>query len=156
MQLYLVRHGEAYSSEEQFERPLNPRGHKDVEQIANFLKHQNCQIQKIFHSEKLRAIETAQIIANILGLTNHLFLMPSLDPEEEVYRLLGDIHEVTTNTLMVGHLPNLALVSNFLITGNMNKSSISFVPAGAACFEFQDNVWVLKWSVDPASILFQF
>lgn len=152
MKLYLVRHGEAYSNEERFERPLNPRGQNEVLQIANFLRNEHCLIEKIYHSEKLRAIETAEIIANTLALTNKLQILPSLDPDEEVFRLIGDIHEFSQNTLIVGHLPNLALLSSFMIYGNMTTPSVSFLTATTACFELNNNSWQLKWSIDPQSL----
>jgi len=152
MDLYLVRHGEAYSNEERFERPLNPRGRDEVLHIAEYLKDKNIQIDAILHSEKVRSIETAEIIANSLGKTNKLSMLSSLDPDEDVYRLIGDIHEFTQNTLLIGHLPNLALVGSFLLTGNINKPSISFSTATAAYFVQKDNLWTLQWTVNPSSL----
>ena len=152
MDLYLVRHGEAYSSEERFERPLNPRGQNEVLQIASFLKNEHCQIDAIFHSEKLRAIQTAEIIADTLGLNHKLKVLPTLDPDEDVFRLIGDIHEFMVNTLIVGHLPNLALLSSFIIKGNISTPSLSFLTATTACFEYKDEQWNLRWSVEPHSL----
>ena len=152
MDLYLIRHGEAYSSEERFERPLNERGKNDVSLIAKHLKDSNIQVENIFHSEKVRAIETAEIIADALNLTNKLAVMTSLDPDNEIFDLIGAVHELHYNTIMVGHLPNIALLSSFLITGNINKSPISFSTATAARFEYQNDIWTLKWSIDPASL----
>lgn len=152
MKLYLVRHGEAYSNEERFERPLNPRGQNEVLQIANYLKSLNVELTQILHSEKLRSIETAEIIAQTLGLTSKLHLLPTLDPDEDVYRLIGDIHEFTENILMVGHLPNLALLSSFILTGNITHPNISFLTATAACFDHNNDIWRLEWTVDPAQL----
>ncbi len=149
MDLYLVRHGEAYSSEERFERPLNSRGQNEVLQVANYLLSEHCQVETIFHSEKLRSIETAEIIANTLGLSAKLQLLPSLDPDEDVFRLIGDIHEFTQNTMIVGHLPNLALLSSFLLSGKISTPSLSFLTATTACLVHAGEEWKLKWSVDP-------
>ncbi len=152
MKLYLVRHGEAYSNEERFERPLNPRGRNEALQIGKFLKDEHCDVSRIFHSDKLRSIETAEIIANALGQPNKLHLLPTLDPDEDVFRLIGDLHEFTENILMVGHLPNLALLSSFILTGNVGRPSISFLTATAACFDHSNDNWRLEWSVDPADL----
>lgn len=152
MKLYLVRHGEAYSNEERFERPLNPRGQNEVLQLGNFLKSENCDVSHILHSEKLRSIETAEIIAKVLGLTSKLQLLPSLDPDEDVFRLIGDLHEFNENIMMVGHLPNIALLSSFMLNGNISQPSISFLTATAACFEEQNQLWRLLWTVDPAQL----
>ncbi len=152
MDLYLMRHGEAYSNEERFERPLNQRGRDEVTHIATFLKEKEINIQKIYHSDKVRSIETAEIIANTLGLTNKLSMLTSLDPEDDVYRLIGDIHEFNQNTLLVGHLPNLALVSCFLLTGNISKPSISFSTATVAHLVQNDNIWTLQWTMSPAAL----
>ncbi len=152
MDIYLMRHGEAYSNEERFERPLNQRGRDEVTQVANFLKNKAINVQCILHSDKVRSIETAEIVANTLGLTNKLAMLTSLDPEDDVYRLIGDIHELSQNTLLVGHLPNLALLSSFLLTGNITKPSISFSTATVVQLMQKDNIWSLQWTMTPAAL----
>ncbi len=151
MKLYLMRHGEAYSNEERFERPLNPRGKNEVLQMAIYLKNEASNVSRVLHSDKLRAIETAQIVANELGLIGKLQLLPTLDPDEDVYKLVGDLHEFSEDIIMVGHLPNLALLASFILTGNITSPNISFLTATVACFEKTDQ-WNLKWTLDPSSL----
>ena len=67
MRLYLVQHGEAMSKDENPERPLTAKGRKNVTKTAKFLKKKGIRVRKIFHSTKLRAKQTAQIIASLLG-----------------------------------------------------------------------------------------
>ncbi|MBI2790706.1 MAG: phosphohistidine phosphatase SixA [Gammaproteobacteria bacterium] len=152
MNLYLVRHGEAYSSEERFERPLNDRGKDEVQAIAQYLLTKDIKIKHIFHSQKVRAIETAEIIANTLGMMDKLAIMPDLSPDEDVYKLIGAVHELSESSLLVGHLPNLALLASFFLTGDIHSPRLSFSTASCALFEFQAPIWTLQWTIDPAAI----
>src|SRR3989344_5492080 len=70
-----MRHGEALSNTghiiscwpEKFNNPLTPEGKKQAKEGAKALKDKN--IDFIFSSDILRAMETAWIVAGILGIT---------------------------------------------------------------------------------------
>ena len=66
--LYLVRHGEATSEEQNPARPLTEPGAKEVEQIAAWFTSTKLPVDEIRHSGKLRAQQTAEIFAQYLGL----------------------------------------------------------------------------------------
>jgi len=62
MRLYLVQHGEAKREEEDPSRPLTENGRREVEIVAKFLSEAGIKIDKILHSGKLRAAQTAEIL----------------------------------------------------------------------------------------------
>ena len=66
MKLYLMQHGEALSPGEDSRRPLSARGRKETEKMASFLQSIGLELHSIWHSQKLRAVETAQILASYL------------------------------------------------------------------------------------------
>ncbi len=152
MELYLIRHGEAYTSEERFERPLNDHGKDEVLVIANYLSTKEVNVKHIYHSHKVRAIETAEIIANKLGMMDKLSMMPSLSPDDDIYNLIGAVHEINESSILVGHLPNLALLASFFMTGDIHNPKLSFSTASCALFEFQEPVWNFQWSINPSSL----
>jgi len=71
MKIYLIRHGQTTGDVEdryggEYEDHLSPEGIKQVRQLANSLKNKNIEI--IFHSSRIRATETAQIVSEILNV----------------------------------------------------------------------------------------
>ena len=62
MELYLVRHGEAMSPIENPDRPLTSKGRLDVEAMAGTLRKDRVRFRKLYHSPRLRAVETAAIL----------------------------------------------------------------------------------------------
>ena len=60
MRVYLVQHGLAKEKSEDAERPLSDQGREDVARVAGFLSlFEKPQPEKIIHSGKLRAAQTA-------------------------------------------------------------------------------------------------
>ena len=63
MKLYLVQHGEAHAKNVDPERPLTERGHGDVARLAAFLSRAGVRVERVIHSGKLRAEQTAGVLA---------------------------------------------------------------------------------------------
>ncbi|MES9849230.1 MAG: histidine phosphatase family protein, partial [Candidatus Thiodiazotropha sp.] len=59
MKLYLVQHGEACKKEVDPDRPLTDRGREDIDRLATFLKQAGIRPDRVVHSGKLRAMQTA-------------------------------------------------------------------------------------------------
>lgn len=148
MNLYVIRHGEAFSGEEDPERKLTASGKEKVIKLGHFLNVAGINIQHIFHSTKARAQQTAEIIAKNYANTKPSVLA-CLEPESDIKTLIYAIDKVENNTLLVGHLPNLELLSNFLLTGNFNTSTIAFSPSSIACFKREGSFWILTWLIEP-------
>ncbi|MCW3975868.1 MAG: histidine phosphatase family protein, partial [Candidatus Bathyarchaeota archaeon] len=67
MKLYLVQHAGAKKEEEDPVRPLSEKGWRDIDKILNFLKGKGIGVSKIFHSEKLRAKQTAEKLGEAIN-----------------------------------------------------------------------------------------
>jgi phosphohistidine phosphatase SixA len=63
MRLYLVQHGAAKTEAEDPQRGLTDEGRQTVERIAQFLAPLRLALDRIEHSDKLRARQTAEILA---------------------------------------------------------------------------------------------
>ena len=63
MQLYLVQHGASKSDSEDPQRSLTDDGRQTVEQMADLLSSLGLALDFIEHSDKLRARQTAEILA---------------------------------------------------------------------------------------------
>ena len=63
MRIYLVQHGASKSEAEDPERSLTDEGRQTVEKMADYLTSAGASVDRIKHSGKLRARQTAGILA---------------------------------------------------------------------------------------------
>ena len=145
MKVYLVQHAKPKSKEEDSDRPLSNEGKNDIIKIVKFLPQLN--IKKVLHSSKLRAQQTAEILAKSLKaeVINGDALEPLADPAIWAQRLDKESEDV----MLVGHLPHLAKLASQLLTQNQEKPVISFKQGGIVCLEKTDHGWEVAWMVTP-------
>ena len=149
VRLLLVQHGVAMSKDEDPDRPLRSEGADTVSRMAAWGVEQGLGVDEIRHSGKRRAAETAEILGvhlqPVLGVRVASGLAP-LDDVRPVAEALGG----EDNTLMlVGHLPFLARLAGFLLTGSPEATPIRFTNAGIVCLKGGQEGWELAWSVPP-------
>jgi phosphohistidine phosphatase len=152
MLLYLVQHGESKREEEDPSRPLSEKGKDDVARIASYLSRLDTVAPRILHSGKLRAKQTAEIMASALksssvgGLSGTDGLSPLDDPEiwEDRLKYLSE------DIMLVGHLPHLGRLSSLLLFGDKEKDVVSFRMGCAVCIGRNDKgLWSLHWMITP-------
>ena len=68
MKLYLMRHGESEGIYEGKEPGLTTRGEAEVNRIGEALSSMDVQLDHIYQSGKLRALQTAEIVKSKLGV----------------------------------------------------------------------------------------
>ncbi|MCP4265293.1 MAG: phosphohistidine phosphatase SixA [Candidatus Brocadiaceae bacterium] len=122
MEIYLVRHGSAYTKEEDPERHLNDDGLSECHLTGKALKRLDIMFDIIVSSPKVRARQTAEIIAEEVGYSRKEIkttetLQPTTDPNDTI-SFLNDLAD-TRSVLLAGHLP---LLGN-LVSALLNKSS---------------------------------
>lgn len=116
MQVYLIQHGEAKPESEDPKRPLSATGIKETKEIAKKLKELQVKPTRVFHSPKLRAKQTAEILAKVLDAPTEE--AEGLKPKDSPQTLRNKIAELKEHGtyFFVGHLPNLELVAALLVT----------------------------------------
>ncbi|HUU50527.1 MAG TPA: phosphohistidine phosphatase SixA [Nitrospinota bacterium] len=150
MKLYLVQHGEATTEEINKEKPLTKKGISDVNKIATFLRDAGISVNSIFHSTKLRAKESAKILADILNPECQVIEKNSLSPNDSVENIYAEILERTDDLMIVGHLPFLSKLVSKLILYSEDKSIIRFRQGGIARLERNDTgSWEIDWFITP-------
>lgn len=151
MKLYLVRHGEALESNQDPLRPLSPKGRQDIEKLGRFLAHSNLRLFHLIHSGKLRAEETAEILAQKLHFENDLESRRGLDPLDDVTEIKEELSHYVNDILIVGHLPYLSRLISALLTDNENQDLVFFEPGALACLEnISDERWILHYLLQPS------
>jgi len=151
MEIYLVQHGEAKTEEEDPQRPLTEKGRQDVAKVAAQLAKQGVHIDRIVHSSKLRAKQTAEIFAAQLKPPAGLAEMPGLAPKDDIAIARDFLETAAGPVMIVGHLPHLDRLSSILLSGNENAGIIAFRYAAVICMtkEQQEQHWKIRWLLSP-------
>ncbi|MBF0505568.1 MAG: phosphohistidine phosphatase SixA [Nitrospirae bacterium] len=154
MFICLVQHAKARSEETDPARPLCEKGLDDITKMASYASGLNIGINEIFHSPKLRAKQTAQVLADYLkpaeGLTETGGLKPNDDPAVWMERL----KVMTHNIMLVGHLPQLGKLASLLLCGDADKNVVAFQMAGIVCLKRDENgAWALQWMITPEIVV---
>ncbi len=147
MRLYLVQHGEATSEEVDPNRPLTEKGKEDVSRMADFLKKAGIRVIATWHSEKLRAIQTAQILGE--AVSTEIVKQEGLAPNDPVDRWLEELNTQVKDVMIAGHLPFLQKLASLLLVGDESSRLITFRPGGVVCLEREEEKWYLVWMVPP-------
>jgi phosphohistidine phosphatase len=151
MNLYLVQHAESKPKEEDPQRSLSDKGEADVEKVAAFVsEHTTLRIDRIFHSGKTRARQTAEVLTRYLNPPGGVSVAEGLEPLAEPSVWANQLAEEKENLMLVGHLPHLDKLAAKLICGNEANSAVMFQNAGIVCLIRDDSgVWSLNWMVTP-------
>jgi len=150
MRLYLVRHGDALGAELDPERRLSEAGHRQVAKLAAFLGDRDVRVERMVHSGKPRAAQTAEAIAVAIAPKLVPEARSGLAPNDPVEPLAEEIATWREDSLIAGHLPHLARLATLLLTGRNIPTGLDFEPAAAACLARDDGgSWSLAWFVGP-------
>ncbi len=151
MKLYLVQHGEAKPKSEDPERPLTERGRDDVGRVADFARRANVQVHQIRHSGKLRAEQTATILAEHLQPADGVVALPGLAPRDDVGRVAELLSRETQSLMFVGHRPFMDRLAGLLVTGDRERGVVGFLQGGIVCLERDPQAWtwLVRWVVTP-------
>lgn len=150
MKLYLIQHGLALSEEKDSRKPLSSEGRDTTQKIGNFLKTKGVEVECIWHSEKLRAIQTAQIISESISCdrTEKRKDLNPLDPLDKFYT---EFLKMNRDLMIVGHLPFLQKLASLLLTGSDNFELVSFRYSAVLCLEYREK-WKIAWFITPELI----
>ncbi len=145
MKVYLVQHAKPKPEEEDPQKPLSEQGRADAQKVAEFAK--NIKVNKIQHSGKLRAQQTAEILGNSLSVV--VVKADSLEPMADTQIWANRLEEQSEDVMLVGHLPHLVKLASQLLTQNQEKPVISFKQGGIVCLEKTERGWQVAWMVTP-------
>jgi len=153
VKLYLVQHGEAKPKEVNELRPLTEKGKNDVSKMAIFLKSAGVKVDTIWHSEKQRSIETAEIIGREVSPRTGLKKKEGLAPNDPVDKWQDTLERTEEDTMIVGHLPFLQKLSGLLLANSESSEIVAFCQGGCVCLERKaPKSWELIWAVCPQLI----
>lgn len=151
MKLYLVQHGEALAKAQDPARPLTAQGERDARAIAQRLREAGVRVERVWHSGKRRAEQTAQLLARaVLPRGRHPQAIDGINPKSPVEEFCIDADVWEEDTLVVGHLPFMARLVALLVTGSSEREVVDYRPGSVVCLERAEaGHWVVQWMLRP-------
>ena len=153
MFLYLVQHAEALKKEEDPSRSLSEKGIKDIKKIASFSRGLKLTPHQILHSGKMRALQTAQLLAERVNADMGVLESDGLSAMDDPEIWFGRLSKMNEDIVIVGHLPYLSKLASLLICRDKENNIINFEMGSIVCLKrLEDFNWVVEWMMKPGMI----
>jgi len=151
MKLYLIQHGEAKSEAEDPERSLTSKGEKEIMSVSKAASGLPIIPSKVYHSGKLRAKQTAKIVANVLKIPDlNVQAAQGLNPNDNIHPWAERISKEKEDLMLVGHLPFLEKLTSSLLCGDENARLVLFRYGAIVCLDQKgDKRWAVRWILTP-------
>jgi phosphohistidine phosphatase len=152
MFLFLIQHAEAKSMEEDPARGLSEKGIQDITRVANYASKLDITAPGILHSGKLRAQQTARVLADYLKIDD-ISETDGLGPMDDPGVWFERLKNEKEDRILVGHLPHLDKFSSLILSGDSDKKIIDFKMGGIVCLKkIEGNSFAVGWMITPGSI----
>jgi len=140
--LYFAQHGLALTEMENPDRPLSENGIKQTIAIASHLHSAQVPVTQVFHSGKLRALQTAEIFATTLKLSA-VSKLDYMAPNDDIHLIEHKLN--INNALYIGHLPHLEKLVSYLVSGKEKTDLINFQNSAVVCLEKTSSHFHVQW-----------
>ena len=150
MKLYLVQHAKAALKHVDLERSLTEEGRQDLQKVTAFIKPLNLCVDYLWHSGKKRAIQTAEILAEVIKINKAQTIRDGLGPNDDITVLVDELAFAPQDIMVVGHLPFLSKLASLLLAGSESANTVAFKNGGVVCLtRCEENQWQIDWMVTP-------
>jgi phosphohistidine phosphatase len=154
MKLYLVQHAKAASKQVDPQRSLTEEGRRDIRKVAAFIKPLKLWVDCLWNSGKRRAVQTAEILAEVIEIKEAKIARDGLAPNDDVTTLRDELASVQQDIMIVGHLPFLSKLASLLLAGSESADTVAFRNGGIVCLNrAETNQWQIDWIVTPELIV---
>jgi len=154
MALYLMQHGQATTETENPERPLTDAGRAAVQRVAQSARAADVRISGCLHSGKLRAEQTAQLLAREIGVEPSVEARAGLAPNDPVLPVAQWLRTQTEHQslALVGHMPFLGRLASLLVAGDEQAQVVGFQMGGLLKLEpkVDRDGFLVAWALPPA------
>lgn len=150
MRLYLLQHGDAVPEATNRERPLSEKGRLDLKRLARFVGWSAFKAGRILHSGKLRARQSAELLAPEMGQGAAPEAVSWLNPNDPVEPVAAQAAAWQEDTLLVGHMPFLGRLAALLVCGDPERPVAAFQPGSMLYLERDESGrWSIAWMLRP-------
>ena len=156
MEIYILRHGiaeDAPAGQPDSERALTSDGRKKLRNVLRVAASAGVAPSLIMSSPYKRALQTAQLAAEILEYQGDLLRTKALEPNSAPKAVWDEIrvHKDEARILLVGHEPLFSRLMAYLL-GSLDLQ-VDFKKGAIACIELDrfpaEPHGVLRWMLTP-------
>ncbi len=157
MRVYFLRHGDAEHAGPGGDSPrrLSKKGRRDLRMVARGLVRLDLGLDRIYTSPLVRAKETAEIVAEPLGLLDSTEVTDALEPEADWGRLRDVLRGASPDDriLLVGHMPSFGEFISALVS-ERGVLRLDVKKSGLTCIEVDDldHGGILRWHLTPKQL----
>jgi phosphohistidine phosphatase len=147
--IFLMRHADAVSDEEDPVRPLSRKGRDQVGRVcASLRKNTAFKPAEIWHSPLARSRETAELLAKGLGLKAPIMVVPGVSPDDDPTRIASVLDAAEMDIAVVGHEPHLGVLASIMVHGP-DRAGIfyPFPKASVLALSRDGKRWRSEWLV---------
>jgi phosphohistidine phosphatase len=155
--LILVRHAKSSRDDPSLpdrDRPLDDRGRLDAPKMGKRLAKRGVKPALLLTSPALRALTTAQLVAEELGYKRKDIVVEDrlyAGSSDDLLDVIRALDKKLDCVMLVGHNPEFTDLANRL------SSEIIDMPTGAVAeFDFETKAWSDVGAVDPAKALLDY
>ncbi len=148
VQVFLIRHSHAVDADDELDDPsrfLSPKGRKLIRAVGQSLRAQNLTLDAILFSPLVRAVQTAELLADALDFHGVIETLPALAPGVSAKATAARIAKRGERIALVGHEPGLSSLGAYLCQRPtfpaLRKAQISLVEDGKP-----------RWYLDPDTL----
>lgn len=141
VQVYLIRHGHAVDgggaiSDEQ--RYLTKKGRKTMREVGRVLKEAGVVLDAVLTSPLVRAVQTAELVAERLDFLGLIEALPALVPGVPVRVAAAELASRGASVAVVGHEPGISMLCAYLAGRPsfppLNKGQVVLIEDGRAAW----------------------
>ena len=156
MEIYILRHGiaeDGQAGQPDSERALTPDGRKKLRSVLREAASAGVAPSLILTSPYKRALQTAQLAAEILDYKGELLRTKALEPGATPKAVWDEIrvHKDEARVLLAGHEPLFSRLTAYLL-GSANLQ-LDFKKGAIVCIELErfpaEPHGVLRWMLTP-------
>lgn len=125
--LYLTRHAKSSWDDprsDDFHRPLNDRGERDAPVMARVFRERGEPVDRLVSSPALRAITTAKVFANALGVKEGDIIQDKgiyLAPVEMLLRTVNLLNDDWQRVMLFGHNPGFTDLAEYISDADIGE-----------------------------------
>ena len=151
VRIYLFRHGRAVEETATLpddHRYLNGIGRKRAREVGARLAREGVELDAVLTSPLVRAVQTAELIAERLSFLGEIEALPQLSPGIPSRLVASELPSRGVSVAVFGHSPGISDLGAFLCA---RPSFPGFKPGQCAVIEDGKPLW----SIDPESLEIQ-
>ncbi len=154
MNIYLVRHGDAVPEEDagsDRDRWLSPRGREAARILGKLIKEQRVEPDAILCSPLPRAVQTAELIAQMIDYLGVITSRRCFEPAAQPRVGASEVMAAGGSVIVVGHEPSISALGAHLLG---LPSFPQFRTAQCCALENGKPTWTARSDLDQVQALF--